>query len=364
MAGFLQLRGEEREAFNQSKFEYFRSFNSLVVIFSCLSSVFYFLSDCQLFGNVFAWETLLPRTFILLPMGIFLFINSRVKSYKVMVPLTYLIAHGIMWCTIWAIVYLPIKTHAQEGFIIMQMVFVVVGLAAPFKYSTVAHSLVMVNIAVSNAFIHYENVELMFSLGIPCMIGIIGTQYVMSSVYKDQYDTKNKLENLLMVDFLTQVFNRNVLSTLVEKDSKQFKTSLGTEVTLLIVDLDFFKKINDTFGHEAGDLVLKSVAKTIKESIRSSDILLRWGGEEFVVIMPHSPLMDSVKVAERIRANIESADNGVKPITISGGLSSYKGDYQNAIERADRALYRSKNSGRNQVNIWDPELDKENNANS
>src|SRR5690554_3423238 len=119
----------ERRQFLQSKYDYYAQFNTWSVIIATLAQVTYSVSDCQLFER-FAWETLLPRTFMILPMLVFLFISKRVSDYRIMVPLSYIMIHGIMWCTIWAIYYLPIKQHASEGFIIMQLMFFAVGYSA------------------------------------------------------------------------------------------------------------------------------------------------------------------------------------------------------------------------------------------
>ena len=198
----------EKQFFYQSKYDYYREFNRWVVVVASLVSVTYFVSDCQLFGR-FAWETLLPRTFILLPMLIFLLVSRKVTDYRIMVPFTYLIVHGIMWCTIWAIYYLPIRQHANEGFIIMHLMFFAVGFCAPFGYSTLFHVLVVANILISNLFNHYESLNLMLTLGIPCVVGICAVNYVMEKVYADQYKTKLELEKALTMDQLTKAFNRN-----------------------------------------------------------------------------------------------------------------------------------------------------------
>ena len=353
MKNFWELSKPERQELYQSKYEYYRWFNTCIIIFCCLSSVFYFMSDCQLFGR-FAWETFIPRTFILFPMTIFLIVNKSIKNYKIMVPFSYLIIHGIMWCTIWAIVFLPDKTHAQEGFIIMQLLFIVVGFCAPFGYSTFFHSLLIFNIFFSNLFNHYERVDLMYSLGIPATIGIILTHFVMNKVYKDQFDTKRQLENLSTIDYLTKAYNRNILHKIIKKDSYKFITEMGDEITIMIVDIDFFKQINDAYGHDAGDIVLSKAASVIRSCIRSSDVFLRWGGEEFVVVMPESDLLSAKKIAERIRSSIEESENPFKKITVSIGLAEYdKENYQKAIENADDALYEAKHSGRNKIVSFD-----------
>ena len=340
---------EEKKIFYQSKYDYYREFNRWVVVVASLASVTYFVSDCQLFGR-FAWETLLPRTFILLPMLIFLLVSRKVTDYRIMVPFTYLIVHGIMWCTIWAIYYLPIRQHANEGFIIMHLMFFAVGFCAPFGYSTLFHVLVVANILISNLFNHYESLNLMLTLGIPCVVGICAVNYVMEKVYADQYKTKLELEKALTMDQLTKAFNRNKLVEICDENDRKLLVDNSRETCIIITDVDYFKKVNDTYGHDAGDKVLIYLVDTIKQVIRSSDYVIRWGGEEFLVILPGCPLTNAKNIAESIRQKIESGDNGICKITISMGISSYDGtDYHKAIVWADQALYEAKNSGRNRV---------------
>lgn len=342
-------RREEKKKFYQSKYSYYRKFNNWVILVASLASVTYFVSDCQLFGR-FAWETLLPRTFILLPMLIFLLVSRKVTDYRIMVPFTYLIVHGIMWCTIWAIYYLPIRQHANEGFIIMHLMFFAVGFCAPFGYSTFFHVLVIANILISNLFNHYESLDLMLTLGIPCVVGICAVNYVMEKVYADQYRTKLELEKALTMDQLTKVYNRNKLAEICDKSGLRLLVDDSKETCVMITDIDFFKQVNDTYGHDGGDKVLIYLVDTIKQVIRSSDYVIRWGGEEFIVILQGCPMANAKNIAESIRQKIETGDSGVCKITISIGISSYDGtDYHKAITCADKALYEAKNNGRNRV---------------
>ena len=342
-------RREEKKKFYQSKYSYYRKFNNWVILVASLASVTYFVSDCQLFGR-FAWETLLPRTFILLPMLIFLLVSRKVTDYRIMVPFTYLIVHGIMWCTIWAIYYLPIRQHSNEGFIIMHLMFFAVGFCAPFGYSTFFHVLVIANILISNLFNHYESLDLMLTLGIPCVVGICAVNYVMEKVYADQYRTKLELEKALTMDQLTKVYNRNKLAEICDKSGLRLLVDDSKETCVMITDIDFFKQVNDTYGHDGGDKVLIYLVDTIKQVIRSSDYVIRWGGEEFIVILQGCPMANAKNIAESIRQKIETGDSGVCKITISIGISSYDGtDYHKAITCADKALYEAKNNGRNRV---------------
>ncbi|OMH40138.1 hypothetical protein BLW93_06690 [Desulfurobacterium indicum] len=123
-----------------------------------------------------------------------------------------------------------------------------------------------------------------------------------------------------------------------------------------MIDIDYFKRINDTYGHEVGDLVLKFIVDKIRSLIRSSDILVRYGGEEFIIYLPHTTLKDALKLAERIRKGIEDmiidTEDGKKiRVTISLGVAERDlGEtLEQVIKKADEALYRAKKHGRNRV---------------
>ena len=339
----------DKNDFYQSQYDYYRKFSFWVVVVASLASITYFVSDCQLFGR-FAIETLLPRTIILIPMTLYIILSKRIKSYKIMVPLEYLIIHLIMWNTIWAIYYLPIKTHASEGFIIMHLMFCGIGFSAPFYYSTFFHCLVIVNILVSHTFNHYENLDIMLSLGLPCLVSICAIHFCMQKLYVGHYLTAKKLEYISHYDHLTGVYNRNVLSELTDGETKKFTSTMEQPISVLLFDLDFFKKVNDTYGHPGGDQVLKELAGTIKPMLGKKDYMIRWGGEEFVLILQNKKQQQAVAFAEQIRTAVEQSDNGVCPVTISVGVAEYDGkDYQATINMADQALYRAKMNGRNRV---------------
>lgn len=341
----------DKNDFYQSKYDFYKKFTFWVVIFSCLASTTYFISDCQLFGR-FAEETLIARMNILIPMLIYIIIYRRNGSYKIMVPLAYIILHMIMWNTIWAIYYLPDRTHASEGFIIMHLMFFAMGFCAPFAYSTVAHTLVIFNILISNMFNHYANLDIMLSLGIPCVVAICAVSYFMQKLYRSHYRVTKRLEYNSYYDSLTEVYNRNILSKLTT--GIKFSEFLGDSVCVMVFDIDFFKKVNDTYGHVKGDIVLKHVAGTVSKNLSQKNYMIRWGGEEFVIVMPDKSIEKAYEFADVLRKKVEFSENGVCPITISAGLACYDGkDYKSAIDYADKALYRAKELGRNRVEIWE-----------
>jgi len=125
----------------------------------------------------------------------------------------------------------------------------------------------------------------------------------------------------------------------------------------MILDIDHFKAVNDTYGHDAGDEVLKVFAQRMRNVVRQVDLVCRLGGEEFVIVMPDTPIDVASHVAERVRSTIElgpfpiAAGERAIPVTVSVGLANSHGDPNpdHLFKRADRALYRSKNEGRNRV---------------
>ena len=354
---FKSLTKEERIKFYQSKYDYYRSFNLGLMIVSVVSYLTFFFTDCGLFGR-FAYETLLPRSIILLPFGVFLIMYFKIRDYRIMVPAYYLLIHFIIWFTDWSTYLLPDRQHAISGMIIMNLIFVCASFAAPAKYSVTAHLLLVVDIAVADLFIHYDNLEMMYMFNLPCIISVCVINCLMQNVYFEQYVTKQQLQKMVAIDQLTEIGNRNRLKEICAPSTTEFSFPPDLDVSVLLMDIDYFKKVNDELGHEAGDKVLKHLAGQLKTLVRSTDYVIRWGGEEFLILMPGCPIDRAVCVAEKIRKNVEESDNGVRKITISIGVAAYSGgDYHEVIKKADEAMYEAKRNGRNRVVLYKEEPD-------
>ena len=178
-----------------------------------------------------------------------------------------------------------------------------------------------------------------------------------SIVFRDITETDsmlNRLEELAISDPLTGVFNRRHFLTLVERQMAMARR-LNLPISLLLMDIDHFKRVNDTYSHLAGDKVLCSVVQTMSQQMRSHDVIARYGGEEFVIMSAESEEAGLLAFANRLRKNIENEaiEFEGNPIHITasfGVVLIYPGDsYEEAMEAADAALYKAKNGGRNQT---------------
>ncbi len=341
-----------KEDFYQSKYDFYKNLAFWVVVIASIASITYYVSDCQIIGHIQP-QTLLPRLIILIPMTIYILLSRRSASYKIMVPAGYIVSHLIMWTTIWATTFLPDRTHTTEGFAIMLLVFMSIGFCAPFSITSIAYILIIINILVSNLFNHYEELATMLTVLVPGIIGIWILQFFMERLYLTHYDAEKKLKHSSMYDPLTGTYNRNIIPTITD-DNQRFVASIPETTGVLILDIDYFKNVNDTYGHVNGDIVLKTVAETTKKLLSNNDYMIRWGGEEFVIVLPGSDAEHTTALAHTIRETIERTETQVTSVTVSIGVSAYNGvNYKESIDNADKALYKAKNSGRNIVIVYD-----------
>ena len=168
-----------------------------------------------------------------------------------------------------------------------------------------------------------------------------------------------EIERLSKMDELTKLANRRSFNEKLASEwgrAQREQTALG----LIILDVDKFKIYNDTYGHQHGDIVLKTIAQILEEiTQRSSDFVARWGGEEFIVLLPNTDADGAMKVAEKIRTEVEITEiphqDGVSKVTVSAGVNVVVPDVNTIVDKyisdADEALYRAKSEGRNRVSM-------------
>jgi len=164
-------------------------------------------------------------------------------------------------------------------------------------------------------------------------------------------DSNEKLKHLSITDTLTKLYNRMKLEETLNEQlrlANRYKTPFG----VIIIDIDYFKEVNDTYGHQAGDQVLFEIANILQAKTRETDIVGRWGGEEFLIVSPKTDLKGLTQLAKTLRSSIEEYEfKIVKRKTASFGVTQYKLDenIDAMIDRADDALYKAKKAGRNKV---------------
>ncbi|MCP4139770.1 MAG: diguanylate cyclase [Chloroflexi bacterium] len=170
-----------------------------------------------------------------------------------------------------------------------------------------------------------------------------------------------KFQEIAITDPLTKIYNRRHFYETAEKELERAKRT-GAPVSLLILDIDHFKTVNDTYGHLAGDQVLVDLVGLCKEKIRNIDTFARFGGEEFILLMPDTDRNSAYETAMRLRKVVSEkpiaiSDEVNLPITISLGVASWQAgettDINTLLNQADHALYQSKENGRNQVTLWE-----------
>lgn len=180
----------------------------------------------------------------------------------------------------------------------------------------------------------------------------IFTKIFQVNELKEELEEKNKeLKRIAVTDKLTNIYNRVKLDTVLEEEINRAQR-FGHGFSLIIIDIDYFKEVNDNYGHQVGDIILVEIANILKYYIRNTDTLGRWGGEEFLIICPETKEDEVIKLANNLRKIVQENNfTTVGSKTASFGVTSYiKGDDTSSIlKRADDALYKAKTTGRNKV---------------
>lgn len=194
--------------------------------------------------------------------------------------------------------------------------------------------------------VHVFNLTVVF-----CMFSYLALFYVVTVTRAHK-----SLARMATTDSLTGLFNRRHIIALTEKELARHHRR-PSNLTLMLMDIDHFKQINDQYGHDIGDRVLDAVSHVLKSSMREQDFIGRWGGEEFLAVLPQTDIDQAVANAERIRKAVQAlvieSDGHKIGVTLSIGITLYRAEevLSNAIARADQALYEGKSAGRNRVEM-------------
>lgn len=195
------------------------------------------------------------------------------------------------------------------------------------------------------------------------LIARVNTHLRMKELYEALQDKNRQLQEMANRDGLTDLYNHRYFHEHLVREIERVKR-YGGVVSFVLADIDFFKKINDTYGHQAGDNVLKEIAQILKNGIRDSDLAARYGGEEFALVLLQTQVEVALQTSERLRIQIaEHPFSGFFPplhITASFGVATFPAvgikEEKDLVEAADQALYQAKKEGRNKVVLFKEKL--------
>lgn len=337
---------KERAEFYQAKCEYYQGIVELSLLVACLTTIFFIYSDYMINGSII--PTLIPRLSILAFIAIFFGVIHKNSNSRVMVFMDFFLGHGMVIAASWTAYNLVDNSNSITGIIIVNLLWLVIGFVSTPTDTIINGVVFIVEIFITNLFNHYTNYELILALEIPCIIGIMLVHYILTAFYLDHYRVSKQLEQAMMTDPLTQVYNRYLLEKIVSDDVIT-DASLTEPIAVAMLDIDDFKKINDENGHYTGDVTLFYLGQKLTNHMRKDDYVIRYGGEEFVIIFRDCDIDTATSRMEELRSDIERSKDSPIPFTISIGISSYTGNYTDTLKNVDKALYDAKNSGKNKV---------------
>ncbi len=196
-----------------------------------------------------------------------------------------------------------------------------------------------------------ERWEYIISIAIFSFLSLIFPFIIGKRLIEQQEQLGKEVRNLSETDHLTAIYNRRKMTELFDREITRYKR-YKYPLSIILIDIDYFKKINDQFGHNQGDTTLKEIASILKTEARESDYVGRWGGEEFLIICPETDLEGARTLAEKLRKIIsEYPFTRIGHKTASFGIATCSNDssFENMINHADEALYTAKSAGRNNV---------------
>jgi diguanylate cyclase (GGDEF)-like protein len=192
----------------------------------------------------------------------------------------------------------------------------------------------------------------------PLLAWYIKTQVRLKFMLEAQNGELQQQSTLALTDALTGLGNRRYFDETLRREMARTKRN-GSPLSLVLLDIDFFKKINDVYGHTMGDVVLKELATLILSNLRQCDWIARYGGEEYALILPDTPCLEALKLLERLRVLVErqvfARNHAPLKITVSLGITQYdvkRHTLESLVAEADEALYEAKHHGRNQVRVY------------
>ena len=196
-----------------------------------------------------------------------------------------------------------------------------------------------------------ERWEYIISITVFAALSLLYPLFLGKALIERQEKLTEEIKSLSEIDHLTEMYNRRKITELFETEYARYKR-YKYPLSIILIDIDYFKKVNDVFGHNQGDVTLKEIAEILKTEARESDHVGRWGGEEFLVICPETDIQGAATLAEKLRNSInEYPFTKVGHKTASFGITTCNdySTFESMINLADKALYSAKSAGRNKV---------------
>lgn len=323
------------------KFAFYKNLQFYTITIACLSNLMYLSSDFDIYGG-FSKSILMCRIIpiIVLPLYVCLFQFSNTEArFKQL--LSFFMFHLQHITTIISCYFLGQTNHVCEGNMVFMIVIFILGICSTIKSAIISMCVFWGCFLASSIFIQYEELSVVITNMLPVAVGTMIVLFPLNKTYKKQYEYRNQINFLAYHDWLTRLYSRNALQLFCYENTTVLTRQ---NVSIAILDIDNFKKINDKKGHTYGDKCLELLADIIRSCLTKNDFAMRWGGEEFVLVI--SSNRDAFKVAENIREQIQLQT----VFTISIGLTPYTGkELEKDVMKADEALYYAKRHGKNKT---------------
>lgn len=343
---------------NQGYIEYFKPSRiiqtRLVTFMTAFFYVLYSFIDKEVLPAFIANEASFLHLYIITPILIsisLLTFSKNFYSFGVYLLMLSPIIAGIG--NFYIVTNVPTITgYLVETYLIIFWLFTLSGLN--FKQALFSLLIILLVTTASSIFMSTldSNILIVHSFWIICSssFGLL-IAYLIDKQNRTIYDNYIKLKKYVLIDDLTQIYNRRKIEEFLPSEIKRCKRFFHT-FSFVMIDIDFFKEVNDLYGHNTGDIVLKEMVNLINKHLRATDVFIRWGGEEFIIICLETSLDEVKGLLNRIKDAVQEKEfKEIGKRTISMGAVSYKhGDtIKSLLNRSDKALYEAKDSGRNQI---------------
>jgi diguanylate cyclase (GGDEF)-like protein len=312
-----------------------------MLVFSIFVFLCWYLSRHRSFSRLSTFAAVFVLVFVLTP-GLWILNSGSYGGAQY-----FFVFWGVLICSIY---------RGWHRHVWLVLLFIVIGMLMYIEY---AYPFIIVPYESRDA--RYFDV---YTSMIAAMLSTTITFIIYSNSYHAEHEHvkeyAQQMERVAVTDGLSGLYNQTYLHSCLENEIKQAEC-LKSSLSLIMIDSDHFKNLNDTYGHPIGNQVLIQFADILRSSIRGSDIAGRCGGDEFLLICPKTSLEEAVGIAERLRNIVQITqfgESGEINITISCGIAAWRGEsYNKFIEEVDQALYAAKRYGRNRVEVYRDNLD-------